>query len=161
MAEAVVGLIDEIIKKYRIDPDRVYLSGLSMGGKGTWLVAEAAPDRFAAIAPISAVAVLPDKAGRASSLHPDVDHLRRDDGGFTDGVEADGRGHQSRRRPGAADRASPTRATASGAAITPSPNSTSGCLNKSETAPPPPAPRQPRSWRGDRCDAATEARAGL
>ena len=38
----------------RIDPDRVYATGLSMGGKGTWLLAGQAPDRFAAIAPLAA-----------------------------------------------------------------------------------------------------------
>ena len=45
-------MMKEIIKKYRIDPDRVYLSGLSMGGYGTWDLAMRYPDLFAAIAPI-------------------------------------------------------------------------------------------------------------
>jgi predicted peptidase len=85
MAEAVVGMIDEIVKKYRIDPDRVYLSGLSMGGKGTWLVAEAAPDRFAAIAPIAAVAVRPERAGDLLKYLPMWIICGSDDGGFTDG----------------------------------------------------------------------------
>ena len=85
MAEAVVGMIDEIVKKYRVDPDRVYLSGLSMGGMGTWLVAEAAPDRFAAIAPISAVSVKPEKAGAWLRNLPTWIICGSDDGGFTDG----------------------------------------------------------------------------
>jgi hypothetical protein len=85
MAEAVVGMVDEIVKKYRIDPDRVYLSGLSMGGKGTWLVAEAAPDRFAAIAPISAVSVKPDRAADVLRYLPAWIICGSDDGGFTDG----------------------------------------------------------------------------
>lgn len=34
------------------DPDRVYLTGLSMGGFGTWEIASIAPERFAAIAPV-------------------------------------------------------------------------------------------------------------
>ncbi len=37
---------------YPIDPDRIYLTGLSMGGYGTWHLAAAQPERFAAIAPI-------------------------------------------------------------------------------------------------------------
>ena len=37
---------------YDIDQDRVYLTGLSMGGYGTWALASKYPDRFAAIAPI-------------------------------------------------------------------------------------------------------------
>lgn len=45
-------LLDEIEAKYRVDPDRVYLTGLSMGGFGTWELATRYPDRFAAIAPI-------------------------------------------------------------------------------------------------------------
>ncbi|MEH1912072.1 prolyl oligopeptidase family serine peptidase [Nostoc sp.] len=35
-----------------VDPDRVYLTGLSMGGYGTWHLAATQPERFAAIAPI-------------------------------------------------------------------------------------------------------------
>lgn len=44
--------LDEMMTKYRVDPDRVYLTGLSMGGFGTWAWAEAHPQRFAAIAPM-------------------------------------------------------------------------------------------------------------
>ncbi len=46
------ALLDDIIANYRVDEDRVYLTGLSMGGFGTWSLAAAHPDRFAAIAPI-------------------------------------------------------------------------------------------------------------
>lgn len=62
-AGMVVGLIDQVCQRYpRIDRDRVYLTGLSMGGKGTWLVAMESPQTFAAIAPISAVATRPKSA---------------------------------------------------------------------------------------------------
>lgn len=44
-------LLDELESKYPIDPDRVYLTGLSMGGYGSWDMAEWFPDLFAAIAP--------------------------------------------------------------------------------------------------------------
>lgn len=50
--EALDGLLDEIESKYRVDKDRVYLTGLSMGGGGTWMLAATHPDRFAAIAPV-------------------------------------------------------------------------------------------------------------
>jgi pimeloyl-ACP methyl ester carboxylesterase len=43
----------EIVHKYRIDTNRVYLTGLSLGGAGTWYLAAKYPDIFAAIAPIS------------------------------------------------------------------------------------------------------------
>ena len=50
--EALDALLDDVLGRYAIDADRVYLTGLSMGGKGTWALAAAHPDRFAAIAPI-------------------------------------------------------------------------------------------------------------
>jgi len=50
--QAVMALVDEIQVKYRVDPDRVYLTGLSMGGYGTWDIAQRYASRFAAIAPI-------------------------------------------------------------------------------------------------------------
>lgn len=50
--ERLDALLSKLIKKYRIDPDRVYLTGLSMGGFGTWSWACSHPGRFAAIAPV-------------------------------------------------------------------------------------------------------------
>ena len=41
-----------VISEFDVDEDRVYLTGLSMGGYGTWFTAMARPDLFAAIAPI-------------------------------------------------------------------------------------------------------------
>ena len=46
------ALIDEIVKRYPIDQSRIYATGLSMGGFGTWNLACEYPDLFAAIAPI-------------------------------------------------------------------------------------------------------------
>ena len=48
----LIALLDEIQATYRVDPDRVYLTGLSMGGFGTWDLSIRNPERFAAIAPI-------------------------------------------------------------------------------------------------------------
>lgn len=45
-------LLDEILSAHAIDPDRVYLTGQSAGGFGTWQWAARQPERFAAIAPI-------------------------------------------------------------------------------------------------------------
>ncbi|MCK5000898.1 MAG: prolyl oligopeptidase family serine peptidase [Anaerohalosphaera sp.] len=50
--DVVINLLDDIIQTYDIDPDRVYLTGLSMGGFGTWKLATKYPDKFAAIAPV-------------------------------------------------------------------------------------------------------------
>lgn len=46
------ALLDAVIKKYHVDEDRVYVTGLSMGGYGTWAMGARFPARFAAIAPI-------------------------------------------------------------------------------------------------------------
>jgi len=46
------ALLDGILAKYRVDRSRIYLTGLSMGGNGTWRLAMAYPDLFAAIAPV-------------------------------------------------------------------------------------------------------------
>jgi pimeloyl-ACP methyl ester carboxylesterase len=43
----------EVTDKYQIDRDRVYLTGVSLGGAGTWYLAEKYADKFAAIAPMS------------------------------------------------------------------------------------------------------------
>jgi predicted peptidase len=45
-------LLDEIENQLSIDKDRIYVTGLSMGGYGTWKMAQSFPDRFAAIIPI-------------------------------------------------------------------------------------------------------------
>ena len=50
--EPLLALLEDIEQHYDVDPERLYVTGLSMGGFGTWAVAIAAPDRFAAIAPI-------------------------------------------------------------------------------------------------------------
>ena len=49
---ALNALLDDIVARYRVDVDRIYVTGLSMGGFGAWRLALDYPDRFAAIAPI-------------------------------------------------------------------------------------------------------------
>ena len=44
--------LDKTAEQYRVDPDRVYVTGLSMGGYGTWNIITHYPDYFAAAAPI-------------------------------------------------------------------------------------------------------------
>jgi len=48
----VKALVDEIKSKYHIDDDRVYLTGISMGGFGTWDTIFEYPDVFAAAIPV-------------------------------------------------------------------------------------------------------------
>ncbi|WP_412476266.1 prolyl oligopeptidase family serine peptidase [Flavobacterium sp. TBRC 19031] len=51
---ALYQLILDISEKYNVDKARIYLTGLSMGGWGTWKLAEEHPELFAAIAPVCA-----------------------------------------------------------------------------------------------------------
>jgi poly(3-hydroxybutyrate) depolymerase len=51
--ETAVGIVDQIAASYHIDPDRIYVTGVSMGGMGTWSAVAAHPDRFAAAVPMS------------------------------------------------------------------------------------------------------------
>ena len=50
--ESIVEFIEQLTEEYNVDKDRIYLTGLSMGGYGTWFTAMARPDMFAAIAPV-------------------------------------------------------------------------------------------------------------
>lgn len=50
--EDLTALLDEVVEKYKVDKDRIWVTGLSMGGFGTWSLAAATPDRFAALVPI-------------------------------------------------------------------------------------------------------------
>lgn len=51
-SDTLLALLDSVIAAHAVDTRRVYLTGLSMGGFGTWDLGLAHPDRFAAIAPI-------------------------------------------------------------------------------------------------------------
>lgn len=49
---ALMAMMDRTMAEYRVDGSRVYLTGLSQGGHGTWNVAARNVERFAAIAPV-------------------------------------------------------------------------------------------------------------
>ena len=50
--ESLNEFLDYIIKENYIDTDRIYLTGLSMGGTASWLWSLGNPERFAAVAPV-------------------------------------------------------------------------------------------------------------
>jgi predicted peptidase len=50
--DVLMALLDEVVSRFDVDGTRVYLTGLSMGGFGTWSLAVNHPGRFAAAAPI-------------------------------------------------------------------------------------------------------------
>lgn len=51
-AEMALAALRQSMREFQTDPDRVYLTGLSMGGHGTWYLAYRHPDLFAAVVPI-------------------------------------------------------------------------------------------------------------
>jgi predicted peptidase len=76
--DALKALLDEVLADYRVDPDRVYLTGLSMGGYGTWTLAAEYPEYFAAIVPICGGGD-PKEAGRLKNLPIWVFHGAKDE----------------------------------------------------------------------------------
>jgi len=71
-AEAAFAALQETMAAYHTDPDRVYLTGLSLGGHGTWYVAYRHPDVFAAVAPVCGwVGELPGFTGPVPVVPPD------------------------------------------------------------------------------------------
>jgi len=51
-AEELAKLVDEMTNTFRIDRQRLYVTGLSMGGSGTWSLVAAYPEKFAAAMPL-------------------------------------------------------------------------------------------------------------
>jgi predicted peptidase len=51
--ETLIRLVDHVASTYAIDQERIYVTGHSMGGRGTWLLAYKHPEKFAAIVPMS------------------------------------------------------------------------------------------------------------
>jgi predicted peptidase len=47
--DALGAILDEVARTHRVDPDRVYVTGHSMGGRGALYAAYKMPDRFAAV----------------------------------------------------------------------------------------------------------------
>jgi predicted peptidase len=65
----LLALLDDVLDAFPVDRECVYLTGLSMGGRGTWQLAVEHPERFAAIAPICGrVPDLPDFFERLPAL---------------------------------------------------------------------------------------------
>src|SRR5215472_10747595 len=50
--QLLMALLDHLNKHLKVDTDRIYLTGLSMGGYGSWRLAADHPERFAAVVPI-------------------------------------------------------------------------------------------------------------
>ena len=67
MADAAMATLAAAQKEFHGDPVRTYLTGLSMGGYGTWYLAGKYPGKFAAIVPICGGILVPDMARQQSA----------------------------------------------------------------------------------------------
>src|SRR5690606_31769939 len=77
MAELAVLALEKTMGEFRCDPDRVYLTGVSMGGYGTWYLALMHPERYAALLPICGGLDAPSLPERPKAA-PDADKQERD-----------------------------------------------------------------------------------
>jgi predicted peptidase len=76
--KALGALLDEVIAGYKVDPDRVYVTGLSLGGGGTWNLVAAFPEKFAAAIPVCGWNPNPNTANKIKDVafwvfHGDAD----------------------------------------------------------------------------------------
>ena len=79
-SDLVVELVDEMVKHYNVDARRVYVTGFSLGGRGTWSVAVDHPEIFAAIVPVAGSYGHPERISRIKDVpvwvfHGDSDKL--------------------------------------------------------------------------------------
>ena len=70
----VMDVVAEVKRDYNIDPDRIYLTGHSMGGFGTWSVAIDHPDVFAALAPVAGGVMNPQAMAKIAHIPQLVVH---------------------------------------------------------------------------------------
>src|SRR5205823_1518709 len=75
--DSLNALLDDLLVKFHVDKNRVYLTGLSMGGSGTWSLAAAHPEKFAAIVPICGAGD-PDEAEKLKDLPTWIFHGAKD-----------------------------------------------------------------------------------
>ena len=73
----VMRVIADVRRAYDVDPDRISLTGLSMGGGGTWQIGLRHPELFAALAPVCAVADYRRMVQAADAPLYDLDALDR------------------------------------------------------------------------------------
>lgn len=53
--DRALAILDEVQREYHTDPERVYLTGISVGASGTWQMAVRFPEPWAAIVPICGI----------------------------------------------------------------------------------------------------------
>ena len=73
MQDVAIAALDASVKEFHGDPARILLTGLSMGGFGTWGLAARFPGRFAALAPICGGIKVSPKARQLAPSLPEPD----------------------------------------------------------------------------------------
>lgn len=73
MQDQAMAALDTSVKEFHGDPARLYLTGLSMGGYGTWGLAARFPGKFAALAPICGGITVPPQIKKLAEQVPDLD----------------------------------------------------------------------------------------
>lgn len=73
--EAILALVAETLERHPVDPDRVFVAGLSAGGAMAAILAEQAPDVFAAVGVMAGVALHAsrDVASAFAAMHGTVE----------------------------------------------------------------------------------------
>jgi len=66
--DALAAILDEVALSHRVDPDRVYVTGHSMGGRGALYAAYKMPDRFAAVVSLAPVSLITAWGGKLAKL---------------------------------------------------------------------------------------------
>jgi pimeloyl-ACP methyl ester carboxylesterase len=77
-SDIVLDLVDEMVRQYNVDARRVYVTGFSLGGRGTWSVAVDHPEVFAAVVPVAGSYGHPERIGRIKDLPVWAFHGDRD-----------------------------------------------------------------------------------
>jgi predicted peptidase len=70
MAHMALRCVEAVSQEYHLDPQRLYLTGLSLGGQGAWYIAANLPERFAAVLVICGFTELGQSTGEAAKLAP-------------------------------------------------------------------------------------------
>jgi predicted peptidase len=68
MSRMALWCLEETSHEYHLDPQRVYLTGMSLGGQGAWYIAASLPDRFAAVLVVCGFVELGQSTGEAAKL---------------------------------------------------------------------------------------------
>jgi predicted peptidase len=70
MGRMALKCVEDTSRRYHLDRDRLYLTGLSLGGQGAWLLAAMMPEQFAAVVPVCGFIEWGESTGIARKLAP-------------------------------------------------------------------------------------------